>query len=106
VFLVTVAWDSLLQLFHASKREASNANRAPLLEVRGEFAEFPKRGFSLAPEDFLLDYLCRFTVRVPKDSLEDFSARGVCDFTSLALSYDTSGNMTHRICLADPPYIV
>ena len=37
--------------------------------------------FSLAPEDFLLAYLCRFAVRVPETLLRGFSRqRGVDDF--------------------------
>ena len=41
--------------------------------------------FSLAPEDFLLAYLCRFAVRVPEYLLRGFSRqRGVYDFVSLA----------------------
>ena len=41
--------------------------------------------FSLAPEDILLAYLCRFAVRVPEDLLRGFSRqRGICDFTGLA----------------------
>ena len=41
--------------------------------------------FSLAPEDFLLAYLCRFAVRVPETLLRGFSRqRGVTGFAGLA----------------------
>ena len=41
--------------------------------------------FSLVPEDFLLAYLCRFAVRVPRHLLRGFSRqRGVYDFIALA----------------------
>src|SRR4029453_13780503 len=54
-------------------------------EVTGLVFLVPKRGFSLAPEGFLLAYLCRFAVRVPERLLRGFSRqRSVCDFTSLA----------------------
>ena len=42
--------------------------------------------FSLAPEDFLLAYLCRFAVRVPISLLRGFSRqRGVRDFADLTV---------------------
>ena len=42
--------------------------------------------FSLAPEDFLLAYLCRFAVRVLGLLLRGFSwQRGVYDFANLAV---------------------
>lgn len=44
----------------------------PSPEVTGSFCRVPKRGFSLAPEDILLAYLCRFAVRSPAGSLEAF----------------------------------
>ena len=57
----------------------------PSSEVTGPICRVPKRGFSLAPEDFLLAYLCRFAVRVPIPLLRGFSwQRGVTSFMSLA----------------------
>ena len=58
----------------------------PSPEVTGSFCRVPKRGFSLAPEDFLLAYLCRFAVRVPTPLLRGFSRqRGVRDFADLTV---------------------
>jgi hypothetical protein len=76
----------------------------PSPEVTGLFCRVPKRGFSLAPEDFLLAYLCRFAVRVPGLLLRGFSwQRGVTGFAALRPRHGASGQTTHRICLADPP---
>src|SRR3954462_15273994 len=53
----------------------------PYSEVTGPVCRVPKRGFSLAPEDFLLTYLCRFAVRVPTSLLRGFSwQHGVTGF--------------------------
>ena len=53
----------------------------PSSEVTGPICRVPKRVFSLAPEDFLLTYLCRFAVRVPTSLLRGFSRqRGVTGF--------------------------
>ena len=76
----------------------------PSSEVTGSICRVPKRVFSLAPEDFLLAYLCRFAVRVPHSLLRGFSRqRGVNDFATLRSRFGTSGLATHRICLADLP---
>ena len=57
----------------------------PYPEVTGSFCRVPKRGITLAPEDFLLAYLCRFAVRVPIPLLRGFSRqRGVTSFARLA----------------------
>jgi len=80
-----VAWASLLQLRGASGVNPYTSQSTPSSEVTGSSCRVPKRGFSLAPEDFLLAYLCRFAVRVPQRLLRGFSRQcGVCDFTSLA----------------------
>ena len=85
-------------------RTASRYRSTPSPEVTGQFCRVPKRGFSLAPEDFLLAYLCRFAVRVPNPLLRGFSwQRGVIDFAALRPRHGTSGLATHRIFLADLP---
>jgi hypothetical protein len=57
----------------------------PSSEVTGSICRVPKRGITLAPEDFLLAYLCRFAVRVPTSLLRGFSRqRGVTSFMGLA----------------------
>jgi hypothetical protein len=57
----------------------------PSSEVTGPICRVPKRVITLAPEDFLLAYLCRFAVRVPTPLLRGFSRqRGVTSFMSLA----------------------
>jgi hypothetical protein len=57
----------------------------PSPEVTGLFCLVPKRRVTLAPEDILLAYLCRFAVRVPEDLLRGFSRqRGICGFVNLA----------------------
>ena len=57
----------------------------PSSEVTGSICRVPKRGITLAPEDFLLAYLCRFAVRVPTPLLRGFSRqRGVTSFAGLA----------------------
>ena len=64
-------------------RRASRLTRrsTPSSEVTGPICRVPKRVFSLAPEDFLLAYLCRFAVRVPFPLLRGFSRQhGVSDF--------------------------
>jgi hypothetical protein len=62
----------------------------PSPEVTGSFCLVPKHGVSLAPEDFLLVYLCRFAVRVPEVLLRGFSRqRGVSDFVDLAVLAST-----------------
>jgi hypothetical protein len=59
----------------------SHYGSTPSSEVTGPICRVPKRVFSLAPEDFLLAYLCRFAVRVPEHLLRGFSwQRGVNDF--------------------------
>ena len=66
---------------------ASRYRSTPSSEVTGRGCRVPKRGFSLAPEDFLLAYLCRFAVRVPKNLLRGFSRqRGVTSFAVLRTS--------------------
>jgi hypothetical protein len=105
VFLV----NSRLGLFIATPARSagqagSRVRSTPSPEVTGQFCRVPKRGFSLAPEDFLLAYLCRFAVRVPNSLLRGFSRqRGVNDFATLRSRFGTSGLATHRICLADLP---
>ena len=82
----------------------SHYRSTPSSEVTGPICRVPKRGITLAPEDFLLAYLCRFAVRVPRYLLRGFSRqRGVNGFMSLRSRFGTSGLTTHRICLADPP---
>ena len=76
----------------------------PSSEVTGPICRVPKRVFSLAPEDFLLAYLCRFAVRVPIPLLRGFSRqRGVTSVDQKRSRSGTSGLTTHRICLADLP---
>ena len=85
-------------------RAASRYRGTPSPEVTGPFCRVPERGFSLAPEDILLAYLCRFAVRVPRPLLRGFSRqRGVTGFVALRPRHGTSGLTTHRICLADLP---
>ena len=82
--------NSRLTLFIATQVALRNARLLTLLstpypEVTGSFCLVPKRGVLLAPEDFLLTYLCRFAVRVPNGLLRGFSRqRSVCGFTGLA----------------------
>ena len=82
--------NSRLGLFTATPtrsagRTGSRAWSTPSSEVTGLDCLVPKRGFSLAPEDSLLAYLCRFAVRVPERLLRGFSRqRGVSDFAALA----------------------
>ena len=65
----------------------------PSPEVTGPFCRVPKRVFSLAPEDFLLAYLCRFAVRVPNSLLRGFSRqRSVSGFVALRPRHGTSVN--------------
>ena len=53
----------------------------PSSEVTGPICRVPKRGITLAPEDILLAYLCRFAVRVPTSLLRGFSRqRGITGF--------------------------
>ena len=76
----------------------------PSSEVTGPICRVPKRGITLAPEDFLLAYLCRFAVRVPTPLLRGFSRqRGVTSFGQKRPSSGTSGLTTHRIYLANLP---
>ena len=76
----------------------------PSSEVTGPICRVPKRGITLAPEDFLLAYLCRFAVRVPIPLLRGFSRqRGVTSIGLKRPRFGTSGLTTHRICLADLP---
>ena len=78
-------------------RTTTHYRSTPSSEVTGRVCRVPKRGFSLAPEDFLLAYLCRFAVRVPCLLLRGFSRqRGVCDFMSLGLSL-------RHLRISDPP---
>src|ERR671920_1886994 len=71
---------------YCNSRSLLRANRmtirsTPSSEVTGLVCRVPKRGITLAPEDFLLAYLCRFAVRVPISLLRGFSRqRGVVDF--------------------------
>ena len=75
----------LCDLFGLGTRSPSPYKGSPSPEVTGLICRVPKRGFSLAPEDFLLAYLCRFAVRVPIPLLRGFSRqRGVTSFMSLA----------------------
>ena len=82
--------NSRLTLFIATRvalRGARPLTRAstPYPEVTGSFCLVPKRRVTLAPEDFLLTYLCRFAVRVLTDLLRGFSRqRSVCGFIGLA----------------------
>ena len=70
---------SLLRASRMTKRST------PSSEVTGPICRVPKRGITLAPEDFLLAYLCRFAVRVPIPLLRGFSRqRGVTSFMGLA----------------------
>jgi hypothetical protein len=86
VFLV----NSRLSLFIATSVTLRGAwplttRSTPSPEVTGSFCLVPKRRVTLAPEDILLAYLCRFAVRVRDDLLRGFSRqRGICDFMSLA----------------------
>jgi len=65
--------NSLLQLFHASRREAANANRAPLLpKLRGEFAEFLNEGSHSRLRIFSSHTCVGLRYGYPKNSLEDF----------------------------------
>src|SRR5699024_5445053 len=41
-------------------------------DVTAALCRVPEREFSRSPEDSLLAYLCRFAVRAPLSSLEDF----------------------------------
>ena len=57
----------------------------PLLpKLRGHFAEFLNEGYSRAPEDTLLAYLCRFAVRAPISLARGFSWQyGISEFVTL-----------------------
>ena len=71
---------------------ASRYWSTPSSEVTGRVCRVPLRGFTLAPEDFLLAYLCRFAVRVPERLLRGFSRqRGVTHFAALRPRHGTSG---------------
>ena len=71
--------------FMLTGQAGSHYGSTPSSEVTGPICRVPKRGFSLAPEDFLLAYLCRFAVRVPIPLLRGFSRqRGVTSFMRLA----------------------
>ena len=67
----------------------------------------PERSFNRAPLDILLVYLCRFVVRVPEFSLEDFP--GSVE-SALYGAYAPPGTLSvsfeleQRICLLLPPY--
>ena len=82
--------NSRLTLFiatHVALRDAWSLTllSTPYPEVTGSFCLVPKRRVTLAPEDILLAYLCRFAVRVLGHLLRGFSRqRGICDFMSLA----------------------
>ena len=77
--------NSRLTLFIATQVSLRGARPLTMLstpypEVTGSICRVPKRGITLAPEDFLLAYLCRFAVRVPISLLRGFSRqRGVVD---------------------------
>ena len=62
-----------------------NPTGVPLLpKLRGNFAEFLNEGYSRAPEDTLLAYLCRFTVRAPSNLARGFSWQyGIGKFATL-----------------------
>ena len=62
-----------------------NPNGVPLLpKLRGHFAEFLNEGYSRAPEDTLLAYLCRFAVRAPWKLARGFSWQyGIGKFATL-----------------------
>jgi hypothetical protein len=69
--------------FTLTEQVRSRYGSTPSSEVTGPICRVPKRVFSLAPEDFLLAYLCRFAVRVPEHLLRGFSwQRGVSDFVT------------------------
>ena len=84
-----------------------NPNRVPLLpKLRGHFAEFLNEGYSRAPEDTLLAYLCRFAVRAPINLARGFSWQyGIGKFATL---YVRSPSRLRIISLPDlperPPY--
>ena len=62
-----------MQLPHASWREATNANGAPLLpKLRGEFAEFLNEGSHSHLRIFSSPTCVGLRYGYPKDSLEDF----------------------------------
>jgi hypothetical protein len=62
-----------LQLLHASWREATDANGAPLLpKLRGEFAEFLNEGSHSHLRIFSSPTCVGLRYGYPKDSLEDF----------------------------------
>jgi hypothetical protein len=62
-----------------------NPTGVPLLpKLRGNFAEFLNEGYSRAPEDTLLAYLCRFMVRAPIPLARGFSWQfGIGKFATL-----------------------
>ena len=62
-----------------------NPTGVPLLpKLRGHFAEFLNEGYSRAPEDTLLAYLCRFAVRAPLFLARGFSWQyGIGKFATL-----------------------
>ena len=55
----------LCDLFRLGTRSPSPYKGTPSPEVTGLICRVPKRGFSLAPVDSLLAYLCRIAVRSP-----------------------------------------
>ena len=94
-----------MQLSHASMREASNANRAPLLpKLRGEFAEFLNEGSHLRLRIFSSPTCVGLRYGYPLHSLEAFlgSVASPALF-ALRRSLRALRIMTHRIFLANPP---
>ena len=94
-----------MQLSHASRREAADANRAPLLpKLRGEFAEFLNEGSHSRLRIFSSPTCVGLRYGYPKDSLEDFLG-SVASATLLSLRTLPYALriVTHRIYLADLP---
>src|SRR5204863_446837 len=80
-------------------------NRAPLIpKLRGEFAEFLNEGSHLRLRIFSSPTCVGLRYGYPKDSLEDFlGSVASATLRPCGPRHATSGNVTHWICLVDPP---
>eukprot|EP00825_Cyclidium_porcatum_P027137 TRINITY_DN2918_c0_g1_i2.p2 TRINITY_DN2918_c0_g1~~TRINITY_DN2918_c0_g1_i2.p2 ORF type:complete len:229 (+),score=-66.08 TRINITY_DN2918_c0_g1_i2:67-753(+) len=76
----------------------------PSPEVTVSFCRVPQTGFSHAPEDSLLAYLCRFAVRSPSQLARGFSWQpGINQFTGLLPPHHLSALKRLRIFQEPPP---
>ena len=69
----------------------------PYSEVTVSICRVPSHRFTRAPEDFLLVYLCRISVRFPSGFLRGFSRqRGISGFAAVRPPHRFSASVLHQ----------